>query len=83
MEVYCISFCFVLHSVVVKEVPLPGKLSYKAQASESKPLIKHFEPIEEATVEPISDEEEWDPPTEFADMLTEVTELLNKLMWRN
>ena len=61
---------------MVKEVP--GKLSYKAQASESKPPIKHFEPIGEATVEPISDEEEWDLPTEFADMLTEVTELLNK-----
>ena len=74
------SFCFVLHSVAVKEVLLPEKHSYKqfqAQACESQPPIKHLGSVEETTLEAFSDEE-WDPPTEFADMLTEVTELLNK-----
>ena len=62
---------------MVKEVP--GKLNYKqfqAHVSESKPPINHLGPAEEATVEPISDDE-WDPPAEFAYMLARVTELLD------
>ena len=59
---------------MVKEVLLR---QFEAQACESQPPVKHLGPVEETTPEPISGEE-WDLPTEFADMLTEVTELLNK-----
>ena len=59
---------------------------HQAPVSES---ITHIRPVEEATMktqEPISthaeqqliSDEEWDPPTEFADVLTKIAKQLNK-----
>ena len=55
---------------------------HQAQESKSQLSGKFPRLVEETTMEsketlPISDEE-WDPPTEFADMLITITELLNK-----
>ena len=64
----------------------PTEASYQVQVSKSQPSGRYPKHAEEITAETadheetlsISDKEEWNPPAEFADMLTTVSELLDK-----
>ena len=90
-ELYRLSFISVLCSVV-KKVTFPAGISSKHHQTNVSEPIKHIRPGAETTVkaqEPqevistpmeiqfVSDEE-WDPPTKFAVVLTKIAKLLNK-----
>ena len=80
-------FTFVLVMETKRGSP---EISYGHYQVQSLSSDQHQKPVEETAVvfaelitthvevQPISDDEEWDLPTEFADMLATVTELLDK-----
>ena len=72
-----VSFCAKCHSFLFA-VFLCTLVIERAQTISARFLEEASAETAETKEEMIVDEEEWDPATEFADMLTEVTELLNK-----
>ena len=87
----CLSFS-VLCFAVRKKVTVSAEVFSKCHPGHVSESIKHIRPVEEVTVktqEPkefisapreqrLVSDEEWDPPTEFADVLTKIARMLDK-----
>ena len=77
----------------MKSKTVSSEICYEQYQVQSQPSAEYLNPVEETAVktlesmeaitttieiQPISDDEQWDLPAEFADMLATVTELLDK-----
>ena len=93
LVLFFVLFCWFLCTLVMKSKTVSSEISCEQYQVQSQPSAEYLKPVEETAVktlesveaitttieiQPISDDEEWDLPAEFADMLATVTELLDK-----